>query len=290
MTRRLKRILYSICAFWVIGFCLGLWCGHALWYNPVVPEGEVLEEVSLDDEPIEDDEPDEIVVADSVSTEADDTDYDSYLDEMPEDNMVKLKVRPIGGSLGKVFNDSNRVHLEAAAEIGIDPIETIADAWNLRRPVVKVQSNRHYVVDRLTHSLPYLVPEAAKLLDDIGCRFADSLAARGGGDYRVKVTSVLRTPSTVKRLRRVNRNASSQSAHQYGTTFDISYVNFACGSSTDRNRTQQDLKNLLAEVLRDLRDEGRCYVKYERKQGCFHITARRGDRECDESQLTMTFK
>ena len=27
-------------------------------------------------------------------------------------------------------------------------------------------------------------------------------------------------------------------------------------------------------VLRDLKREERCYVKHERKQGCFHITVR----------------
>lgn len=34
------------------------------------------------------------------------------------------------------------------------------------------------------------------------------------------------------------------------------------------------MKRALGEVLRDLRYEGRCFVKYEVKQGCFHITVR----------------
>ena len=34
------------------------------------------------------------------------------------------------------------------------------------------------------------------------------------------------------------------------------------------------LKMVLSEVLRDLKQAGRCYVKYELKQGCFHITTR----------------
>ena len=29
-----------------------------------------------------------------------------------------------------------------------------------------------------------------------------------------------------------------------------------------------------SEVLRDARLAKRCYIKYERKQGCFHITTR----------------
>ena len=34
------------------------------------------------------------------------------------------------------------------------------------------------------------------------------------------------------------------------------------------------LKYVLSEVLNDLRRQGTCYVKYEAKQSCFHITAR----------------
>jgi hypothetical protein len=34
------------------------------------------------------------------------------------------------------------------------------------------------------------------------------------------------------------------------------------------------LKWVLCEVLRDIRRQERSYVKYEVKQGCFHITVR----------------
>lgn len=33
-------------------------------------------------------------------------------------------------------------------------------------------------------------------------------------------------------------------------------------------------KSILAEVLNDMREMGVCYVKYEKNQSCFHITAR----------------
>ena len=84
---------------------------------------------------------------------------------------------------------------------------------------------------------------------------------------------MLRTPRLVKRLRRRNRNAVDTSAHLYGTTFDISYAKFIC-DSTRVPRTQEDMKNLLGEVVYAMREQGRCYVKYERKQGCFHITCK----------------
>ena len=98
--------------------------------------------------------------------------------------------------------------------------------------------------------------------------------ARGGGNYRIKVTSALRTLESVNRLKKRNIKSLNRSAHLFGTTFDVSYVKFPCDSITVA-RTDGDLKNLLAEILLDLRSEGRCLVKYERKQGCFHITATR---------------
>ncbi len=201
------------------------------------------------------------------------SEFDIRMDSMPDDGCIKMKINGIGGTIGSVFRDSNYLHYEVAEANGIVPVASPDDMRSLRRPLVRLASCREYYVDSLTHSYPYLVPRAAELLGEIGRRFNDSLAARGGGSYRIKVTSVLRTPATVRRLRRVNRNASDSSAHQFATTFDISYSKFICDSITV-NRTQEDLKNLLAEVLFAIRNEGRCYIKHERRQACFHITAR----------------
>lgn len=182
-----------------------------------------------------------------------------------------IKVNNLG-PLGKLFNDSNYQQLEAARLLGIEPISDLSSSYFMKRPIVKVENNEYYHIDSLRHSVPFLVPEAAGLLAEIGKNFNDSLAGRGGDSYTIKVTSLLRTPETVGRLRRVNINATDSSTHQYGTTFDISYTNFYCLDET-RQINQGDLKNLLAEVLNDLRNQGRCLVKYEYKTGCFHITA-----------------
>lgn len=184
---------------------------------------------------------------------------------------ARIKVNYFG-SFREAFNDSNRYQYAHAERLGIDPVYSIKDCYHTKRPIVKIESNELYEVDKLTHSLPFLVPEAATLLEDIGRNFIDSLAKRGADGYRVKVTSLLRTPSTVKRLRRVNVNASDSSTHQFGTTFDLSYNHFHCLDST-RTINGNDLKGLLGEVLRDLRNQGRCLVKYEYKTACFHITA-----------------
>lgn len=178
------------------------------------------------------------------------------------------------GPLREVFNDSNHRQLEHAERLGIAPLETLGDAYFTRRPIVEVRSNRYYTVDTLTHSVPFLVPEAERLLNDIGRGFMDSLKARGvkGDSYRIITTSLLRTPRHVRKLRRVNVNATEASTHQFGTTFDISYRRFDCLDST-KYVCEEDLKNLLGEVLYDLRAKGRCMVKYERKTPCFHVTA-----------------
>lgn len=198
--------------------------------------------------------------------------FDHHFGLMP-DGGIKIKINPVGGTLAQVFNDSNHLHLEVAKELGIKPMTNISDVWSRGHKLVKITSCPEYFVEKLTHSVPFLVPEAKELLTEIGSSFNDSLEARGGGDYRIKVTSVTRTPVSVTNLKRSNINASDNSAHQYGTTFDISYAKFIC-DTPDTPRTQEDLKNLLAEVLKEQQDLGHCYVKYERKQGCFHITLR----------------
>lgn len=194
------------------------------------------------------------------------------LEEMPP-GTVKMRVNYFG-SYARYFNDSNYVHQAAAERIGIEPLTGLRSHWQTRRPLVKVKSCRDYFIDSLEFSRPFLVPQAAVRLAEIGRRFRDSVDARGGGDYRVKVTSLLRTPRSVARLRRRNRNAIDSSVHRYGTTFDISYAQFV--ADNDRlPRSASDLEGVLAEVLKAMREEGKIYVKYERHQPCFHITARR---------------
>lgn len=175
------------------------------------------------------------------------------------------------GNLAELFNDSNHYQLLHAQRLGIDPISDLRSYYHTKRPLVKITSNEDFRVDELTHSYPYLIPEADRLLHDIGRAFRDSVRSRKGGDYRMVVTSLLRTPITVRSLRRVNRNATEQSTHQYATTFDISYNKFDAVSGPD-DANYGDLKLILAEVIRDLHRDGRCMVKYERKSPCFHIT------------------
>lgn len=177
------------------------------------------------------------------------------------------------GRRSEVFNDSNSVHLEAAEVVGIAPITDMSSAWNISKPLKLVASCENYYLEELTHSFPFLVPEAHRLLNDIGEQFNKRLWERSKSKYRIKVTSVLRTPATIRDLMKKNRNAVATSAHQYGTTFDISYSKFI-QDQREKPCSFANLADLLSEVLQDLQEQGRCYVKYESKQSCFHITVR----------------
>ncbi len=191
----------------------------------------------------------------------------------PEKAVSKeIKTIPFG-TFSSNFNDMNDAHLEAAQAFGIPFVKTRDEAAKYRGKLKKIESCKLYDVEKLTHSVPYLVPRACKLLETIGQAFADSIESRGGSGYKPIVTSVLRTQEDVTKLQKGNINASSNSAHCYGTTFDIAYSRFG---RTDYNYDipQAQVKHVLAEVLRNLKRNGDCYVRYEVKQGCFHITTR----------------
>ena len=191
----------------------------------------------------------------------------------------ELKKIWYNGSYNRDFNDLNDVHLAAAQKIGIKPLATREDAEHASRELVEISSNDYYEVEGLTHSIPFLVPEAATLLEDLGKNFQDSLKNLNASIYKIKVTSVTRTVADVKRLKKRNTNSSKNSAHQYGTTFDVSWVRYTKVDEKDTLNIDKDrLKMVLATVLRDLKKSDRCYIKHERRQGCFHITAR-GEKE-----------
>ena len=129
-------------------------------------------------------------------------------------------------SYKRSFGDLNDAHLAAAKKIGVKPLKNREAAEKLGGKVVEIKSGKLYQVDSLTHSIPFLVPKASALLDSIGANFLDSLESKGLNPNQIIVTSVLRTQDDVKRLGKRNVNASQNSAHVYGTTFDITYKRF----------------------------------------------------------------
>ena len=205
---------------------------------------------------------------------------DSIADETPIAETILQRPHRIMSvpSYKAAFPDTNSVQLAAAQRWGVKPVKNREDAEARKKELVYIGSSPYYHVDPLHQSIPYLVPRAAVLLQDIGQAFFDSLYIKGVPLHRFIVTSVLRTQDDVARLRRFNGNATENSCHLYGTTFDICYNRYETvedPAGPRRRRVRDDsLKFVLSEVLRDMREQGRCFIKYEVKQGCFHMTVR----------------
>ena len=178
---------------------------------------------------------------------------------------------------GNTFPDQQDVQILAATKHGVKPVQNRLEAENSKGKLVYVGSNPFFYVDKLNNSIPYLVPRASVLLQDIGRAYFDSLQIKDIPLHKIIVTSILRTKDDVAKLRTRNGNATENSCHLYGTTFDVCYNRYKQIQTREQPRRQvqnDTLKWVFSEVLRDFRDKNRCYIKYEVKQGCFHITVK----------------
>lgn len=121
-----------------------------------------------------------------------------------------------------------------------------------------------YRIQKLDYSQAYLVPKAKTTL-----RGSPKFNASTKGST-LTITSLTRTLEDQCRLRRVNPNASlGISSHNYGNSFDISYVRF-----NDRLKSNPRLEAALEKVLNVYRDEGKLYYIKEKQQSCYHVTVR----------------
>jgi hypothetical protein len=168
------------------------------------------------------------------------------------------------------FADSNPHQVAGAKKYGIEPLDDRSQLQRVKKKLKHIEECEYYAVDPLTHSVPYLTPQAAKLLKDIGKGFQKKLRKHKMGKHKIIVTSLLRTKEDVKKLMKVNSNAVSNSAHCRATTFDLSYTRFK-HIEGDKEKALQ-MKYLLGEVLSELREKKRCFVRYETQQTCLHIT------------------
>lgn len=181
-------------------------------------------------------------------------------------------------SFSRTFPDLQETHIISARKWGVKPVRDRKEAELRKEELVFIGSNPYYKIDSLmSSSIPYLVPHAASVLEIIARNYLDSLHMKGIPLHKILVTSVLRTEEDIQKLQKININASPESCHRFGTTFDIAYNRYHTISPPHENwrSVQNDtLKWVLAEVLRDARKNGLCHIKYEVKQGCFHITAK----------------
>ena len=264
MTKRQKALVILSTPF-LLGFLLGLLVGGGCSRKEKVPKAnrermeQVLEQTEQQLEEIVEEEADQAV----------EDDVDGTGESQAREIIYYTRLM----NYGKTFNDLNETHLEKAKAVGLPEIPEKRDNLDLTR-LSRIEDSDFLEIDELRYSVPYLTGGAARELNHIAKAFHDSLSRKQFPLYKLVVTSVLRTEEDVTRLRKSgNPNASDNSSHCYGTTFDISHSRYFREEETDEFMQPYELTKVLAEVLRDERDAGRILVKYEKKEHCFHITA-----------------
>lgn len=261
MTKKQKALIVLLTPF-LLGFLIGILVGRGCSRpeKPAVHETVVLEE-SL--EPVQE-QPEE---TEPVVEEEDD------VDGTGESTAREIIYDARRMAYASIFNDINELHLEKAREVGLKSIPEKRDVVDTKQ-LVKVEESDYLTIDELRYSVPYLTAGAAAELNRIAKAFNDSLVRKQLPVYKLVCSSILRTEEDVTRLQKSgNPNASDNSAHCYGTTFDITYTKYDREEETDEFMQPFELTKVLGEVLRDEKNAGRILVKYEKKEHCFHITS-----------------
>lgn len=138
----------------------------------------------------------------------------------------------------------------------------------------RVRNTRNYRIENMKYSYPYLTRDSKELLNEIGKRFRKKIERDGLKGSRFIITSMTRTSDMIRDLGKTNMNASDNSPHLYGNAFDISYARFSFMKLHITECDKWYMKEALAEVIYQLKEDKICWATYERKQGCFHVVSR----------------
>jgi hypothetical protein len=200
--------------------------------------------------------------------------------------------KPLGArEVAELRQDVNAEQIASARELGVRAGNR-TDALKRQGVLVELDdSTELWVLRDMDHSVPVVTPDARAMLMEIGRRFHARLDSLGLPRYRMKVTSALRTDETQAELRRINPYASQTvSAHEFGTTMDVSHERFAIPADPPRTGVpemeeemldsigKEHAKVLQAELGRaiaQMRDEGALHVMMENLQPVYHMTVRR---------------
>ncbi len=188
--------------------------------------------------------------------------------------------------------DVNARHLAVAQAGGVRASGT-GQIERLRRSgrLVELEdTTRYWVMRDLTHSVPFATPSAKGMLFEASRRFQGRMDELRLPRFRLTVTSVLRTDESQAELRQRNSNAASGvSAHEFGTTMDISHIRFSPPPAERglppelvqlhdslltavAQRNASALQGELGRVLGEMRREGKLKVMMERQQPVYHTT------------------
>lgn len=159
-------------------------------------------------------------------------------------------------------------HLDASKSFGV---KLLKDSKTVQKYISSgkfhkiKKTGKGYRVQKLDYSRAWMVSKGKLMLEKMGARF--SKETKG---HTFTVSSITRTLEDQCRLRRVNSNASlGISSHNYGNSFDISYVRF-----NDVLKYNPKMEAALEKVLKYYYNLGRIYYIKEKQQSCYHITVR----------------
>ncbi|EJL74794.1 DUF5715 family protein [Chryseobacterium populi] len=159
-------------------------------------------------------------------------------------------------------------HLDASKSFGVKLLKdtkTVQKYINNGKFHKIKKTGKGYRIQKLDYSRAYMVSKAKITLEKMGARFSKETKGR-----TFTVSSMTRTLEDQCRLRRVNSNASlGISSHNYGNSFDISYVRF-----NNVLKYNPKMEAALEKVLRYYANAGRIYYIKEKQQSCYHITVR----------------
>ena len=159
-------------------------------------------------------------------------------------------------------------HLDASKSFGVKLLKdskTVQKYINSGKFHKIKKSGKGYRVQKLNYSRAWMVSKGKLTLERMGARF--SKETKG---HTFTVSSITRTLEDQCRLRKVNSNAAlGISSHNYGNSFDISYVRF-----NDVLKYNPKMEAALEKVLKYYYNAGRIYYIKEKQQSCYHITVR----------------
>lgn len=207
------------------------------------------------------------------------------------EDSVRAAFRAAGGlgarEISELRRDVNAEQIAIARTLGVraSGAAEITRLVKAGRLVALGDSTPYWVLRKMEHSAPYVTPDARAMLVRLGRRFHARLDSLGLPRYRMKVTSALRTDESQTALRRINANASrTVSAHEFGTTVDVSHERFAvpagAGAATAMleavgKENSRPLQAELGRALAELRDSGALRVMMEDAQPVYHFTVAR---------------
>ena len=163
------------------------------------------------------------------------------------------------------FPDNVAVQERALKTNVIKPQKELTDLDKLKSKgvLIELKTNDDYIIAEMPFSRPYVMPIVKTFLNELVALYKIEL---NDLDYvRFEITSATRSRLSVKELTKKNVNSITNSPHLKGKSIDISYVRF--GSNAGQ-------LNAFVQALKKMRENKKCFVKYEVSEGCLHITVR----------------